>query len=202
MITTPPFVRPSDSDVAEFITRTAARSSLPLIIFNAPTRTGFLMSTPLIARVAAEVDLLVAIKESSRDIVQFDDVRRRCRESFACLQGVDSLYLVSLVLGGVGGILAAAAAFPEYCLAIERALAAGDVASARAAHDRLMPLVKLLYEASHPAPLKVALAARGLSAGATRPPLYGISEDLQQRVASCVKSLEADVSQLLSPSHA
>jgi len=124
MITTPPFVRPSDSDVAEFITRVAARSTLPLIIFNVPSRTGFLMSPPLIARVAGAIDLLAGIKESSRAIVQFGEVRRRCAAPFACLQGVDALYLPSIAIGGDGGILAAAAVFPEYCVAIERAVAA------------------------------------------------------------------------------
>ncbi len=191
MITTPPFVRPSDSDVAEFITRVAARSTLPLIIFNVPSRTGFLMSPPLIARVAGAIDLLAGIKESSRAIVQFGEVRRRCAAPFACLQGVDALYLPSIAIGGDGGILAAAAVFPEYCVAIERAVAAGDLKTARAKHYQLLSIVNLLYEASHPAPLKAALEARGLPVGRTRPPLYGISEDLRRRVIDCANTLQS-----------
>lgn len=191
MITTPPFVRPSESDVYEFVSRTAARSKVPLIIFNVPSRTGYLMSPALVARIAANIDVVVGIKESSRDIVQFGEIRMRCPEPFACLQGVDSLFLPSLALGGNGGILAAAAVFPEYCQAIDQGMAAGDLPRAREKHFQLLALTNLLFEASHPAPLKVAIETRGLPVGRTRPPLYGISNDLSQRVVACTKQLEA-----------
>lgn len=191
MITTPPFVRPSEQDVYRFLTEVALRSKLPLIVFNVPSRAGFLMTPSLVERAARDIDLLVGIKESSRDIVQFSEIRQRTPAEFACLQGVDSLYLASLALGGNGGILAAAAAFPEYCLGIDRAVRAGDLETARKWHYELMPAVHLLYEASHPAPLKRAIEARGLQVGATRPPLYGITDDLAKRMcASTVRLVD------------
>lgn len=182
MVTTPPFVRPSESDVYRFLTEIARRSALPLIIFNVPSRTGFLMSAALVERVARDIDLLVGIKESSRDIALFGEIRRRTEASFACLQGVDGFYLASLALGADGGILAAAAVFPEILNAMEHAFRQGDAQAARRWNDVLAPLLPLLYEASHPAPLKRALEARGLPVGKTRPPLYEISDDLGDRV--------------------
>lgn len=193
MITTPPFVRPSDQDVQTFLSKTAARSKLPLIIFNVPSRAGFLMSPTLIEKCAGSIDLLVGIKESSRDIVQFSEVRRRTPDQFACLQGVDSLFLPSLALGGDGGILAAAAVFPEYCLGIANAMSAGDLAQARNWHYKLMSIVNLMYEASHPAPLKLAIETRGYPVGLTRPPLYGISDDLSGRIAACTNQMSAQI---------
>jgi len=194
MITTPPFVRPSESDVYQFLTEIASRSKLPLIVFNVPSRAGFLMSPSLIERAAKDIDLLVGIKESSRDIVQFSEVRQRTPSDFACLQGVDSLYLASLALGGDGGILAAAAAFPEHCIAIDDAMSSGDLSSARKWHYRLMQVVPVLYEASHPAPLKLAIETRGLPAGRTRPPLYEIPADLADRVKFSTRELAEQLS--------
>jgi 4-hydroxy-tetrahydrodipicolinate synthase len=199
MITTPPFVRPSERDVYQFFTKAAAKSKLPLIIFNVPSRAGFLMSPALVSRVAKDIDRIVAIKESTGDIVQFSEVRSSCPAEFSVLQGMDSLYLPSLALGGDGAILAAAAAFPELCLDIERGVVAGELARARKRHYQLMELVHVMYEASHPAPLKHAIEARGLPAGTTRPPLYDLTEDHLNRVQECVETLKATLSDLSRP---
>jgi len=189
MITNPLFVRPSEDDVHRFLSDVASRSKLPLIVFNSPGRTGFTMSSSLIERAVRDIDLLAGIKESSGDLVRFSEVRQRTRPEFACLQGNDALYLPSLALGGDGGILAAAAAFPEHCEGIDRAMRAGDLESARRWHYALMPAVDLLYRASHPAPLKVAIETRGLPAGPTRPPLYGIPEDLIESMRSTTRDV-------------
>lgn len=189
MVVPPPFVRPSESDVYRYFTQLASASSIPLILFNVPSRVGFQMSAVLIERLVRDIDMLVGIKESSKDLSLFSDIRQRTPETFACLQGSDMLYLPSLAMGADGAILAAAAAFPEHLLHIERAMAQGDLAQARAWHYRLAPVLPLLYEASHPAALKQAIALRGYSVGATRPPLYGISASLAQQVAECTADL-------------
>ncbi len=189
MISPPPFVRPSEEDVYQYVTQLALSAEIPLIIFNVPTRVGFLMSAQLIERLVRDIDLLVGIKESSSDIALFSRIRQNTPDDFACLQGSDILFLPSLALGGDGAILAAAAAFPEHFLRIEAAMAAGNYEEARTWHYRLVPLLPLLYEASHPAPLKQAITLRGYKVGTTRAPLYGISHSLSQRVLECSKTL-------------
>lgn len=189
MVTTTPFVRPHERDVRRFLTDLANRSPLPLIVFNVPSRSGFLMSSKLVCDLAREVPKIVAIKESSRDIALFSDIRAGADPAFSMLQGSDALFLPSQALGGNGGILAAAAVFPEWCLAIERAVASGDLKSARARHFELMEVVHLMYEASHPGPLKLAIEMRGMPAGKTRPPLYDLTDDHQARLKRSVEKL-------------
>ena len=189
MVTTTPFVRPHERDVQRFLTDLAGNSPIPLIVFNVPSRSGFLMTAKLVCDLARNVEKIVAIKESSRDIALFSDIRAGTDASFSMLQGSDALFLPSLALGGNGGILAAAAVFPEFCITIERAVAAGDLQTARARHFELMELVHLMYEASHPAPLKLAIELRGIPAGRTRPPFYGLTEDHQARIKRCVEKL-------------
>jgi len=189
MVTTTPFVRPHERDVRRLLTELAGNSPLPLIVFNVPSRSGFLMSSKLICDLARDVEKIVAVKESSRDIALFSDVRAGTDISFSMLQGSDALFLPSLALGGDGGILAAAAVFPELVLAIQTAATGGDLRTARARHFQLMELVHLLYEASHPGPLKLAIELRGVPVGKTRPPLYDLTKDHQTRINRCVEKL-------------
>lgn len=188
LVTATPFVRPSERDVETFF-RELARLGMPLILFNTPSRSGYLMSTDLIARLNQDVDNIVGIKESSRDILLLGKIRSRCGHPFGVLQGVDSLFLTSLTMGGDGGILAAAAVVPEICLDIETALKEENLEKARSSYYQMMPLVDLMYEASHPAPLKVALEIRGLPAGKTKPPLYGLKKDHIDRLRKVCESL-------------
>lgn len=191
MVVAPPFVRPAPKDVKKYFATLAAGSEVPLIVFNVPSRSGFLMSASFIAELARDIDMIVGVKESSRDIVLLSDVRALCPPPFAVLQGVDALFLPSLALGADGGLIAAAAVFPEWCVEIDKAVREGDLARARERHYQLMQLVPLLYEASHPGPLKAAIEMRGLPAGSTRPPLYELTEDHMGRLRACMQQLLA-----------
>lgn len=189
MVTTTPFVRPHERDVRRFLSELAATSAVPLIVFNVPSRSGFLMTTKLICDLARDTRKIVGLKESSRDIAQFSDIRAGTDASFSMLQGSDALFLPSQALGGDGGILAAAAVFPDVCLEIENAVANSNLEMARARHFQLMELVHLMYEASHPGPLKLAIEIRGLPVGKTRPPLYELTDDHKARIRICVEKL-------------
>lgn len=189
MIAPPPFVRPSEEDVYKYITDLASASAIPLIVFNVPSRVGFLMSAGLVERMVRDIDILVGIKESSKDISLFSEIRRRTPETFACLQGSDILFLPSLALGAQGAILAAPAAFPEPFLHIEREMATGNRNAAMHWHLLVSPLLDLLYRESHPAILKHVIELRGYKVGLTRSPLYGPSEKLIHQARDCAASL-------------
>lgn len=189
LVTSPPFVRPSEGDVERFFSDLGAQTDMPLILFNAPSRSGFLMSFGLVKRLAENVETIIGLKESSRDILLLSKVRATAPPEFSILQGVDSLFLPSLVLGADGGLLAAAAVFPEICTALYQAILENHLKKAAEYHYLLMPFIEVMYEASHPGPLKYALELRELPAGPTRPPLYGLTEDHAKRVKKCVGEL-------------
>ncbi len=193
MITSPPFIRPAPRDVRRFFVDVAAKSPLPLIIFNAPTRTGFLMSSELVIDLAHEIDMIVAIKDSSSDVAHFSRLRAECPTEFSLLQGNDPVYLPSLALGADGGILACAAAFPELFLKIEAAAARGAYAEARPSHHRIVELSPLIYQASYPGTLKRAMERRGLPVGRTRPPIYEIEPGHAAALDACVDAILASL---------
>ena len=183
-----PFVRPSERDV-ERLMKEYASLKMPLIIFNTPSRSAFSMSAALISRLA-KIDGIVGIKESSGDMVLVQNIRIDCPHPFGLLTGGDNLYLPTMALGGDGGILASAAAIPEVCLALDDALAKNDYDTAREYHYAVKLLDDVLYSASHPVPLKLAMAYRGLPAGKCRPPFSDITEEHKKQIYDVMDEIE------------
>ncbi|MBA7550859.1 4-hydroxy-tetrahydrodipicolinate synthase [subsurface metagenome] len=191
LVSATPFIRPSESDMETYF-RELSAIGMPLILFNTPSRSGFLMSADLVEKLVSEVKQIVGIKESSRDIVLLAKIRNKCPHPFSVLQGSDALFLASLAMGGDGGILAAAAVVPEIYMHMQQYMAEGKLTAAQELYYRVMPLVDLMYRASHPAPLKIALGFRGLPSGKTKPPLYGLKTDHIERLRSVCAELLVD----------
>ena len=195
LVMAPPFVRPSESDVERLI-EDYASLGMPLILFNTPSRSGFSMSARLISRLA-KLEQVVGIKESSGDMVLLQNIRIACPPPFGLLTGGDNLYLPTMVLGGDGGILASAAVIPEVCLALDAAIAAGEIQNAKKLHYAVKLLDDVLYKASHPVPLKIALEHRKLPAGGCRPPFGAIDRDHEQQVLDAMCAIRSQVSELV-----
>ena len=195
LVMAPPFVRPSESDVGRLM-EDYASLGMPLILFNTPSRSGFSMSAELISRLA-KLEVIVGIKESSGDMILLQNVRIDCPPPFGLLTGGDNLYLPTMVLGGDGGILASAAVIPEVCLALDAAIAAGEIQNARKLHYAVKLLDDVLYKASHPVPLKIAMRHRKLPAGGCRTPFGAIDRDHEQLVLEAMKMIKNQISDLV-----
>jgi 4-hydroxy-tetrahydrodipicolinate synthase len=195
LVMAPPFVRPSESDV-ERLMEDYASLGMPLILFNTPSRSGFSMSAGLISRLSKREEV-IGIKESSGDMVLLQNIRIACPLPFGLLTGGDNLYLPSIVLGGDGGILASAAVIPEVCLALDAAISAGELKKAKRLHYAVKLLDDVLYKASHPVPLKIAMQHRKLPAGGCRPPFETVEYEHMLQVISAMTEIKNLVSDLV-----
>lgn len=184
LVMPPPFVRPSERDIEHFYLEINS-IGMPIILFNTPSRSGVNMSTELITRLA-KIENVVGIKEASADILKLQNIRYLCKPPFSILQGEDSLFLASLSLGADGGLLAIAAIFPEVYIAIEKEFQNGNVKRAKDLHYMIKPIVEVLYEASHPYPLKTAMELRNLPVGPCRLPIYGLADSYKDRIHNLV----------------
>lgn len=180
MVMAPPFVRPSEQDVERYMID-LAKLNQPLMIFNTPSRSGFAMSTELIIRLS-KVKNIVAIKESSGDLIKLQNIVQNTNETFSVLTGGDINYLPSMVFGADGGLLASAALFPELLLALEKAIFENKLQLARELHYVVKLISDIIYEKSHPVPLKYAMKLRGLPVGKAREPFEDIDNSHKKRI--------------------
>ncbi len=178
LLTPPYFVRPSVDGIAEYFKDVAAEGGLPVVVYNNPGRTGVDL-TPTIMRKLYGLPGVVGLKECSRDLAQMAQKAQEAPADFAILYGDDDMFLESLLMGAVGGILAAANLVPETLLEIYDQFAnpGGDLRRAAELQNRLLPMILSWYTINHPGPLKQAMAMAGWPVGPVRKPLQPASQE-------------------------
>jgi len=166
----PYYNRPTQAGLIAHFTHVAEATSLPLIIYNIPSRTGVNMTAATTAELS-RVPNIVGTKEASGDLHQVAAIIEQADPDFAVLSGDGNLTFAICCLGGVGGILADAHILPGEWRRMVELIAAGSIADAREIHYRLLPITRALFLETNPAPVKAALDLMGIAPADTRLPL-------------------------------
>lgn len=156
--------------VAHYDAVADAAPGLPLVLYNVPGRTGQNV-TPVMLSKLWENKAIVAVKESSGNLAQIGEIARTLPAGKALLSGDDGLGLPSIALGANGLVSVLGNLLPSATKTMVTAALSGDVATARALHQRLLPLMDALFLESNPGPLKAGLAHLGLGEDVLRLPL-------------------------------
>jgi 4-hydroxy-tetrahydrodipicolinate synthase len=99
------------------------------------------------------------------------------------LCGDDELFYSMLCNGSKGGMLASANIQTEKFVQLYTSFIEGDIHQAKHTFDQLLPLIRLLFKESNPAPLKWLLAKKSVIESDTlRLPMTSISDSLQQEM--------------------
>ena len=148
-ILTPFYVAPNDAELYDHYRAIAEATSLPVVLYTNPARTGVKISPDLLARLA-EIENIVGIKDSSGDLELTAEYIRVAPPDFAVLMGRDTLILAGLLYGAKGAIAATANVAPALVVSIYERFKAGDLDGARRAQVALAPLRLSLIHISEP----------------------------------------------------
>lgn len=174
MVIPPYFVGTKPAHVRRHFEDIAARTGMPMILFNGPTRAGVKLEAEFVVELAAAIPNFVGIKEATGDMLAVAKIVRSAPTRFTMLQGYDELILPTLALGGKGAIVSLACLIPSILVRMCQAFEAGDLQTARTLQLAILEISETIYSEPNPAPLKYAMNSVGLSGGTTRPPLYPI----------------------------
>ncbi|MCA1749151.1 MAG: 4-hydroxy-tetrahydrodipicolinate synthase [Parasphingopyxis sp.] len=179
----PPYYnRPNQDGIYRHFEALAGASSLPIVLYNVPSRTVTDISVETVARLG-KFPSIVGIKDATGDLARVSRHRVACGEEFCQLSGNDDLALPFNAMGGVGCISVTANAAPRLCADFQAACAIGDYGEALVLHDRLFPLHTALFADASPGPVKYALTkVRTGFPGELRLPMTWPSEEAQQAV--------------------
>jgi 4-hydroxy-tetrahydrodipicolinate synthase len=190
MLVTPYYNKPNQEGLYQHYKAVAESVSIPIIVYNVPSRTGINTTPELVVRLA-EIDNIVAIKEASGNLKQISDIIRLTSDfDFVLLSGDDFLTLPILCLGGKGVISVAANVAPALMKEMYTAFTNGDIRKATELHHRLTPLFNILFIDTNPIPVKKAMELMGLAAGKPRMPLIELNREKTEKVKEVLKSLE------------
>jgi len=151
-----------------------------------PGRTGVNMLPKTVERLC-EFKSIVAIKEASGNLQQISEIHRRCGDRLTILSGDDALTLPILACGGKGVISVVANIWPQKMAALTSAFFAGDMTSALAIHEELLPVSNAMFFETSPGPVKTAMNYLGLAAGPLRLPLVDMESDTREKLLSVLK---------------
>ncbi len=190
MFITPYYNKPNKEGLYQHYKKIAEEISIPIIIYNVPSRTACNITPDVVERLANDFDNIIGIKEASGNLKQICEIINRTPDDFVLLSGDDFLTLPILMLGGKGVISVAANVAPHLMKEMYLAFKEGDIEKAREFHYRLMPLFRVLFIDTNPIPVKKALELMGLPAGKPRLPLVELDEEKTKKVEEVLRSLE------------
>lgn len=175
LVVAPYYNKPSQAGLLAHFGAIASASSLPVIVYNIPGRTGINIAVETIVELAQKHKNIAALKDSTGNVDQASDIADRAPEHFRIYSGDDNLTLPFLSVGACGVIsVASHLAGPEISEMME-SFFAGKLDRARELHYKLMPLFKGLFIAPNPTCVKYLLGRRGLINDSLRLPLVPLS---------------------------
>lgn len=175
MVVGPYYNKPPQEGFYQHFKAIAESTKLPLIVYNVPGRTASNILPETIKRLS-RIENIVAVKEASGNLDQVSEIIRITPDDFMVYSGDDSLTLPIMALGGVGVISVAAHIVGNKMQQMIVAFETGNMAEARAIHQELMPLFKVMFITTNPIPVKTAVNLIGQNAGPLRLPLVPPTE--------------------------
>ena len=190
---TPYYSRPSQAGIEAHFRAVAGATSLPVVLYDIPVRTGRRISRDTMLRLAEEVANVVAVKDASGDPASTARLLAEAPDGFCCYAGDDALTLPLLAIGAVGLIGVATHWCAPECGEMIRRFLAGDVVGAREVNAALVEsfAFETSDEAPNPLPTKAVLRVLGLPAGECRLPLGEAPAGLESAARSVLARLDA-----------
>jgi 4-hydroxy-tetrahydrodipicolinate synthase len=186
---TPYYNKPTPEGLYRHFSAIAEATSLPIVLYNVPGRTGCNIDAATLARLAT-IPRVVGVKEASGNIQQMVEICRAVPADFLVLSGDDALTLPLMAIGGRGLISVASNAIPAEMAKMVEAAERGDYPAARQMHQRLVPLMLGNFVESNPGPVKFAMSVMGLCEEVYRLPMVSPRPASQEKILAFLKELD------------
>lgn len=191
LLVTPYYNKPTQEGLYRHFRTVAEAVDIPQILYNVPGRTACDMANETVLRLAA-VPGIVGIKDATGNVERGADLIKRAPTGFSVYSGDDATAIALMLFGGKGSISVTANVAPRLMHRMCAAAMAGDVATARDLHFRLLGLHRNLFLEANPIPVKWAAQQMGLVGGGIRLPMTPLSPEFHDRVRNAMR--EAGIS--------
>jgi len=178
LLTVPAYNKPTMGGLYQHFTAIADAVSIPVILYNVPTRTALNMDAATTLRLA-DVPNIVGVKEASSDPDQIAYVIKDSPEDFKVWSGNDNETFATMATGGYGIVSVAGNIISGQIQKMMGLLLEGDVEAAAAEHLRLLPIFNALFFITNPIPVRYAMNRSGFDVGPARLPMISEPNELE-----------------------
>jgi 4-hydroxy-tetrahydrodipicolinate synthase len=187
MLVTPYYNKPSQEGMYQHFKAIAEATSLPIMLYNIPGRSVVNMSVGTIVRLS-KIDNIVCIKEASGDLDAMAQIISETASDFTLYSGDDGLTVPVLAIGGAGIVSVASHIIGNEMQDMINSFKNGDIVKASTLHRNLLPLMKALFAAPNPTPVKTALNMRGINVGGVRLPMVALNDEETRALQSILQA--------------
>ena len=170
LVVTPYYNKATQNGLIRHFTTVADASTVPMIIYNVPGRTGCNLLPKTVAKLAEHPNI-VGIKEATGNMAQMVEIMHLCGDKLDVYSGEDALTVPMMAMGAAGTISVLSNVAPREAVAMTDACLAGDYKTAAAWQCKLLPLINALFSEVNPIPAKAAVSAMGFGEDWLRLPL-------------------------------
>ena len=170
LVVTPYYNKATQNGLIAHFTTIADASSVPVILYNVPGRTGCALQPKTVAKLAEHPNI-VGLKEATGNMSQMVELMHLCGDKIDIYSGEDALTVPMMAMGGAGTISVLSNVLPAESVAMTDACLAGDYKTAAAMQCKMLPLINALFSEVNPIPAKAAVSAMGFGEENLRMPL-------------------------------
>ncbi|MBS4194039.1 4-hydroxy-tetrahydrodipicolinate synthase [Lederbergia citri] len=189
MLVAPYYNRPNQNGLYQHFVSIARSTTLPVMIYNIPSRSSVNIAPETMIELA-KVDNIIAAKEAGGDLNAMAEIISNTDDDFLLYSGDDSLALPVMAIGGSGVVSVASHVIGPKLQEMIRLFEEGNHKDAASLHRRLLPLMKGLFAAPSPTPVKTALQMTGFDVGSVRLPLVPLTEQERAVLANLVEEIK------------
>ncbi|QQK76080.1 4-hydroxy-tetrahydrodipicolinate synthase [Salicibibacter cibarius] len=179
MLVTPYYSKPSQEGMYQHFKTIAASTDLPIMLYNVPGRTAVSLAPETIVRLS-NIDNIEAVKEASGDTDAASFIIENAQDGFKLYGGDDSLTLPLMSVGSSGIVSVASHIVGKGMSQMIQNFSQGHIQMAAKQHRELLPVMKAMFMAPSPAPVKAALEMHNIVSGNLRLPLIRLNDEEHQ----------------------
>ncbi|NQU75287.1 MAG: dihydrodipicolinate synthase family protein [Planctomycetes bacterium] len=196
LVLAPPYYFPAGQpELLEYIRHIAPRLPLPLVLYNIPSHTKTTIE-PATVQAASDVPGVVAIKDSSADMIYFHRLAGmlKDKDGFSLLVGPEELLAEAILLGGNGGVCSGANICPQLYVQLYDAAVGRDLRAVAELHERVMAVSNTIYrvgqyESRYLQGIKCALSCMGICSDFLAEPFHQFGQQQRQTILKHLRTL-------------
>jgi 4-hydroxy-tetrahydrodipicolinate synthase len=188
MLVAPYYNKPNQEGLYQHFKAIAESTSLPVMLYNIPGRSVVNMAVDTIVRLS-KIPNVIAVKDASGNLDAMTEIIANTDDQFMLYSGDDGLTLPVMAIGGHGIVSVASHIIGNEMQEMIAAFENGDHMKAAKLHQKLLPIMKGLFAAPSPVPVKTALQMKGIDVGSVRLPLVPLTEQERVQLANLLNTL-------------
>ncbi len=186
---TPYYNKPTPEGLYQHYRALAENTRLPIVVYNVPGRTGCNVDPATLVRLAT-LPNVIGVKEASGNMAQICEICHLLSDGFIVLSGDDAMTVPAMAVGAKGVISVVSNEVPDGMAKMVEAAERDDFETARAIHQRLMPLMQINFVEANPQPVKAAMAAMGLLEEVYRLPVVAPRAESKEKILRVLREMQ------------